>query len=134
VIFLGFIIGAICAAIVTWVVARYIFEQAANKQIDEYKQRWLSAVKLMQQEGQLTDKQVAKLLPAAPKQTSVKERSDRQKMLDEMFSEDRAELAVERAKKGLPPEDDLKGMYSEDIVEVEKARVKYAYKQSKMRA
>ena len=44
------------------------------------------------------------------------------KMLHSMATWDRAAIEIARAKKGLPPKDDLRGMASWDIKDVMKAR------------
>jgi hypothetical protein len=121
----GVVLGPTGLLVGIWLARRTVTE-AANKEIGKYRERWQSAVKLLQVEGKITDEQYEELLAKPePKQISSN-RSERQLIFDEMYSEDRADLEVARAKQGLPPEDDLQGMWSEDIARVMKARIKNA--------
>jgi hypothetical protein len=87
-----------------------------------YKQRWENALELLAGEGRLTEEEVAAI-------TESPEPEEAENPYADMYSEDRAEVAVARAKNGLPPDDDLADMYSEDRAEVLAARAKYARRQ-----
>lgn len=88
----------------------------ARRRADEqrYKDRWSAAVRLLKDGGQLTDAQLQQIRP--PEEDRLPTGVG--------FSEDRAKVEIERAKAGLPPADNLKGMFSEDRARVERARIK----------
>jgi hypothetical protein len=89
----------------------------ARRKSDEqrYKDRWSSAVQLLHDRGQLTDAQLQLIRP--PEEDRLPTGTG--------FSEDRAKVEIERAKAGLPPADNLKGMFSEDQARVKRARIKH---------
>lgn len=136
----GFLAGVCLTVLMDLIVFDFATKQIAdeaNKKIEEYKQRWESAVKLLGTEGQLTDEQVQDLLiPEASSPTVLPPMKSTNKAPTDgivtpshilsMKSWDRRKLAIDRAKNGLPPNDSLEGMKSWDIVDVERARIKHA--------
>lgn len=99
------------------------------KQHIDYKQRWQDAIRLLAEQGQLSEDQVRRISgnasPVAPP-GEVQPASLR--TLHSLATWDRKELEISRAREGLPPVDDLKGMASWDITAVLKARAKYSPK------
>jgi hypothetical protein len=100
----------------------------------DYQERWLQAVSLLGQEGRLTDEQVASLsgdgVTAPPVAATP---ADDQALLDAMSSWDRRQLAVRRARSGLPPLDSLRGMESWDQRVVLEARAQQARRKKRER-
>jgi len=118
--FLFFLLGgSICSVgVLLWERA----VRAKKKRLDEqeYKSLWSEAVTLLGTNGQLTDEQISKITPKRnPK--PVAERLPRGKG----FSIDRREVEIARAQQGLPPADNLEGMFSDDVRAVMLARIKY---------
>lgn len=96
------------------------------RQVD-YKERWLQAVRLLGQEGRVTDEQLASLkgpVPARPR-APFPSQGNAQRELNTMHSSDRRTLEIERARNGLPPLDNLNGMHSSDKRQVLAARTRY---------
>jgi len=89
----------------------------SRRRADEqhYKDRWSSAVQLLHEKGRLTDAQFQQIRP--PEEDRLPTGIG--------FSEDRAKIEIDRAKAGLPPADNLKGLFSEDRARVERARIKH---------
>lgn len=130
---IGFFLGAIVIGVLTGAVLRKLLSgeseadaQSVAEHID-YKDRWLAAVKLLGGEGQLTDEQVTEITRGATASPqAVRDlKGLSQEVLNDMFSDDRRDLEIARAKNGLPPIDDLNDMFSDDIRDVMKARAKY---------
>lgn len=135
IIALVFLLGGITGALVLW----QWLPQRLKHHID-YRQRWEDAVTLLGNQGQLTDEQVALIRggaqpvvrpePAAP-QAEPARNSDpvvsraTLRTLHNMATWDRRETEIARARRGLPPLDDLEGMASWDVREVLKARTKF---------
>jgi hypothetical protein len=110
----------------------------------DYRERWLQAVSLLGEEGRLTDEQVTQITgtdeqvaqiagatatpPAAPPARAIAAPAS-QAVLRRMESWDRRDLEVTRAKRGLPPADDLAGMESWDQRDVLQARARYGKRQ-----
>jgi hypothetical protein len=102
----------------------------------DYKERWIAAVELLGDQGQLTSEQVKsisavqkKIRPEPPKSSgAVLDRRGRPGSgpYAGMASWDRLEVQKARAKAGLPDDDDLEGMASWDKADVLKTRAKYA--------
>lgn len=124
---LAVIVFCLLASLLTWWTCHLLYTSAANEQIEKYRQRWLNALEVMKGEGQITEAQYTELIEAAkpPPPAEREYRHPDQARLDDMYSEDRADLEVARAKAGLAPADDLDDMFSEDIKRVLKARVKH---------
>lgn len=88
---------------------------AANHQ--DYKKSWEEAVNLLHASGQLTDEQLAKLLPPKSARPELRQMPG--------HSSDRRAVEIALAENGLPPRDNLEGMHSSDRRAVELARIKY---------
>jgi hypothetical protein len=108
----------------------------------DYRQRWEDAVRLLGNQGQLTEEQVKQITVPQPPQVAVREvirevpaqyslrtevrvSSSTARTLHSMATWDRAAIEIERAKNGKPPVDDLDGMASWDKAAVLKARAKW---------
>ena len=121
IVLIALIVGVIGGAGATYRVLR-------NRMNIDYKERWQSLVKVLSDEGRLTDEQVARLLGEEKPAVS----SDiPQEQLRKMTSRDRARVAVNRAICGHPPNDDLVGMTSRDMARVIEARQQNASRQKK---
>ena len=84
----------------------------------DYKQLWKNAVILLGDQDRLTQAQIKSITPS---EEIRRQRPKRQPG----NSWDRAAVEVARAKKSLPPRDNLKEMRSQDRREVLEARIKY---------
>jgi hypothetical protein len=115
----------ICALLVGAVVGSVVMK----RRMIDYKGRWKEALALLEEEKKATAQLEEGLLTSEQIEQRKQERYEAenrqviQRRLHGMFSEDRAELEIQRAKKSLPPLDDLDGMFSEDIAAVMKARM-----------
>lgn len=106
--------GAGAAGIFTYVQVVHGSRRKADEQ--RYKTRWSEAVALLSSGGQLTEEQLKRILPSGKEEVQRLPRGVG-------FSEDRAATEIARAKAGLPPADNLKGMFSEDVAAVQQARI-----------
>lgn len=88
----------------------------------EYKQLWGEAINLLATNGQVTDEQLKRIMPTRQNATPSRDQGLPQ---GEGFSEHRRDIEVARARAGLPPADNLKGMFSEHVCEVHQARIMY---------
>ncbi len=94
---------------------------------NEYYKLWSEAVSLLGINGQLTQEQVARIMPVMPeKQRATPVSASPQLSKMDGFSSDRRKIEIMRAKKGLPPADNLEGMFSSDVRKVHKARITYS--------
>jgi len=94
-----------------------------------YERRWQSAVELLGAEGALSPEQIKEITAPTPivqvlPPAVAEDGSYSLSLLHSMYSEDRRDLEVERAKNGLPRVDDLEGMFSEDVSAVLRAHAK----------
>lgn len=78
----------------------------------DYKQRWEEAVVLLGDIGRLTDEEVKRITSG---ESFV---SKEQEQFYGMYSSDRKKIAIDRARAGLPPNDNLVGMHSSDVRKV----------------
>jgi hypothetical protein len=118
----SFLAGGITSTVVFW----QVLPERLKHHID-YKQRWEGAVSLLGAQGQLTDEQVRQIrgydqqpppspVPGTAKPgTSTGPSAATLRTLHSMASWDRKDAEILRARKGLPPLDDLIGMASWDI-------------------
>jgi hypothetical protein len=123
---IAFLLGAIAGAVILW---RAL--PARLRQHVDYRQRWEDAIGLLGNQGQLTQEQVNGLLAGTTRQAASEPvlapapvQAATLRTLHAMASWDRKDLEVVRARKGLPPVDDLSGMTSWDQAAVLKARAK----------
>lgn len=88
----------------------------------DYKERWEHAVALLGGEGRLTGEQVRRI--TGGEQAPTVGSGVSRKQLHAMTSSDRASIEIARARKGLPPFDDLQLMTVRDKGLVWEARAK----------
>jgi hypothetical protein len=133
----GFVGGA---AAMAWLLGK-VFKSKLKPANVDYKDRWLQAVSLLGDEGQLTADQVREIKgetatqvppappapakPAQPAAGQVTVSATTLKLLHGMATWDRAAAEVKRAQRGLPPLDDLKGMATWDVKKVLEARIEH---------
>ena len=133
-VIIGVLLGAAAGAAVLW----RLLPGRLRQHVD-YKQRWEDAIGLLGAQGQLTEEQVSQITAprAAPEPAEVRQYQragshsvnlqagrDISRTLRNMASWDRKEVEITRARKGLPPVDDLVGMASWDQKAVLEARAK----------
>lgn len=121
----GLIVGAASGAGIMYWTCRDLVKRATTVKNPDYKERWLAAVELLGTEGSLSEDQVRQLTADTPSGSVAAEIVTHP--LQEMpgFSSDRRKVEIARAKAGLPPQDNLEGMFSSDIRKVHEARAKY---------
>lgn len=90
-----------------------------KKNID-YKERWESALDILTHENKITRAQFRQLMGI--EEVPPEPRELRQYDLERLSSIDRRKIAVKRAELGLPPVDDLDGMFGWDAYRVSRAR------------
>jgi hypothetical protein len=119
----GVVAGAAPCSLIIIELTRRLRRKPANQ---DYKERWLTAISLLGDEGQLTGEQLTQLAAssavAEPVSSPVPAAGTG---LHDMFSSDRADMEIARARNGKPPLDDLADMFSSDKKAVLKARAKY---------
>jgi hypothetical protein len=135
--FLVFLTGLVTGAIALW----RMLPGRLKHHID-YKQRWEEAITLLGNQGQLTDEQIAKIRgevqprepqpdpPGGPiwphhRYASTEPSPAVLKALHNMASWDRKDAEIARARRGLPPLDDLVGMASWDAKDVLEERTRW---------
>jgi len=95
----------------------WISRHRKHQDEQQYKLAWEAATEALVAGGQLTDEQVAKLRP--------KGGADSHLPRGVGFSSDRRDVEIARAEKGLPPADNLEGMFSSDVSDVLQARIEH---------
>lgn len=121
----GLIIGADSAAGGAYLIFKGAIQRATAAKNLDYKERWLAAVSLLGSEGALSDEQIQQITAGASGGAAAVSTDRPLLRKGPGFSSDRADIEVARAKAGLPPQDNLKGMFSSDIRRVEIARAKH---------
>lgn len=136
-VILAWLLGVFAGVVLLWLA----LPSRLKRHVD-YKQRWEDAVALLGTQGRLTEEQVKKITapqpavktlppPAALTVRIAHQGNPEMRMppsletrqaLRSMASWDRAELEIDRARRGLPPADDLRGMASWDVKDVLQAR------------
>ncbi len=91
----------------------------------EYQQLWSEAVNLLAFNGQISEAQLEAIRPKQRQISAALPPSDNNLPQGEGFSSDRRKIEIARAKAGLPPADNLRGMFSADVRQVHEARITY---------
>ncbi len=121
--------SAAVAAIVSAVLTKRTIEQHHADAIiaDEqrYKERWKQNTELLMIEGKLSPEDAKKLMLDRVGKEPAKPAEQGKPQTLPTLSSDRRDLEIARAKQGLPPYDDLKGMFSSDVRRVLEARIQY---------
>lgn len=122
---IAFLLGAAAGAVLLWRLLPARFRQHVD-----YKERWEAAIGLLGTQGQLTAGQFSMLMggipvkPASSPESPLVAAAATLRAIHEMASWDRRDLEISRAKRGLPPVDDLADMASWDQKAVLAARAK----------
>lgn len=129
-----FIAGGAAGVTAGVLFARKVITDQANKEIEEYRQRWKKALALLNSEGKITDKQLEAATDTHQKQVVVSAPTPvastttswpTQRQLSSMWSEERRKLEIQRAEAGLAPVDSLNGMWDSDVRKVLEARLRH---------
>ena len=118
---LSFVLGGATGAVVVLRSQRPASTTKQPADEGQYKQLWQEAVNLLGLTGRLSDEQIASIMPSKPLPAA---RVDKLPSMPG-YSSDRRDTEIARAKAGLPPADNLAGMYSSDIRKVHQARIEY---------
>ena len=111
--------GAGSGSVITAVAIRARHGARMKADASKYESLWSEAVSLLHVNGQISDEQLKALMPPEAKDPYAHLPEG------EGFSSDRRKIEVARAEAGLPPADNLRGMFSDDVRKVQVAQIKH---------
>jgi hypothetical protein len=131
------ILAILCSMTIGGLAGLRIGIHLKDERREDYKDRWLKAVALLGEQGNLTDEQV-KTITAPAVRTTKDEKPVRyasaaepgqmsQEQLNRLGDPFRRDIEITRIKEGYPPRDTLEGMAAPFVRDVERARAKEGY-------